>query len=401
MRIPFALATLLLAGACLNPNEAHPSIEGTRRLSVGTTTACALDPAGKVFCWGLNSTLLEYGTASLQTTGTPVAVPISPLKSLGGGWGQHKCGLTGTDAVCWGRGLSGQLGDGTTGASGNPPVTVSVHEQWTDISTGRLITCALNIGGEAFCWGRNQWGEVGDTLLPVNSNQLTPNRVVGGVKFASVAAGWLHACGISTAGTLYCWGNNTSGQLGIGIVDSVPHAPVAIASSLKFRTVALSARSTCAISVDDQLLCWGYNGLGQLGDGTTTTRPAPTLVAVARKWKDVAMGGGFVEGTTVTSPAGMAQGGITHACALDDGGAIFCWGWNGAGQLGDGSKTDRLVPTAVNSSVHFESVALGGAYSCGMSGAAIYCWGANSVGQLGAGSSIADATQPVRVLTSW
>jgi alpha-tubulin suppressor-like RCC1 family protein len=282
-------------------------------------------------------------------------------------------------------------------------VIVSVQEDWADISTGRLITCALNNSGDAFCWGLNQYGEVGDTLLPLSKQQLTPNRVVGGIKFASVVAGWLHSCGISTAGTVYCWGNNVSGQLGIGVADSAVHGkPLPIASSLQFRKIALSARSTCAVSVDGQLLCWGYNGVGQLGDGTTDLRSTPTPVAGSKKWKDVAMSNGFVEGTTATSPTGIVQGGIAHACAIDDADDAYCWGWNGAGQLGDGSTTSRLVPTAVNTTIpFFDSIALGSAFSCGMWDGAIYCWGANTLGQLGTGAGVADATQPVKVFTPW
>jgi alpha-tubulin suppressor-like RCC1 family protein len=396
------VALALLAVGCLNPNESHPSTEGSRRLAAGASTACALDPSGKVFCWGLNSSFFEYGTGALSTSATPIEVPVPPLTSISSGWGQHKCGLADVGAVCWGRGASGQIGNATLGAAGNPPTNVAVQEDWRDISTGRLTTCAVNAEGDAFCWGLNQNGVLGDTLIPLGARQTTPNRVVGGVKFASVVAGWIHTCGISTAGTVYCWGDNTTGQLGIGTTDADAHAmPVPVASTLQFRKIALSARSTCAVTVDDQLLCWGYNGTGQLGDGTTTTRDAPTTVALARKWKDVSVSSGFVEGTAATAPAGLSQGGAAHACAVDDAGAVYCWGWNAAGQLGDGSRADQLAPTPVNSTVHFSSVALGSAYSCAMSGTAIYCWGSNAVGQLGAGSALADATQPVRVLTGW
>jgi alpha-tubulin suppressor-like RCC1 family protein len=394
-------ATAVIVGACQTLNEPNPSIEGSRRLAVGAATACALDPVGKVFCWGVNSNLLEYGTTTVLSSGTPVAVPVPQLLSISGGWGQHKCGLTSSGAICWGRGLNGQLGDGTAGATGNPPANVAVQEPWVDISTGRLTTCALNSAGDAFCWGLNQFGEVGDTLLPLSTRQLTPNRVVGGVKFSTVVAGWLHTCGISTAGIAYCWGNNTSGQLGIGVIDSVAHGkPLPVASTLHFAKIAMSARSTCAVSTDGQLLCWGYNGLGQLGDGTTDTHGSPTPVSGTKKWKDVAMGNGFVEGTVAVGPTGLAQGGTTHACAIDDSDATYCWGWNGAGQLGDGSTTTRQVPTAISSTLKFNSLGLGSAYSCGTTSSGIYCWGANSVGQLGIGTT-QDAAQPVKVLTGW
>ena len=395
------LVGLLFITACRDPNEPDPIPGGSRRLSVGSTTACALDPAGLVYCWGGNSNYLEYGSAVVPASGTPVSVPVPKLTSFGGGWGQHKCGLVQSDAVCWGRGQSGQLGNGNLGAAGNPPATVAVMEKWVDISTGRLTTCALNSDAEAFCWGLNQSGEVGDTLLAQSARQLIPNRVVGGIKFSSVVAGWLHSCGISTAGVIYCWGNNTSGQLGLGVIDTAPHAiPGPIASLSKFRKVALSARASCAITDGDDLYCWGYNGVGVIGDGTTITRSAPTRIGAGNKWKDVAMGVGLVEGTVAVAPTGLSQGGIAHACAIDDGGSVYCWGWNGAGQLGDGTTISRLEPTAVLSSIKFDSIALGSVYSCGTSGSSIYCWGSNSFGQLGIGTT-QDAYQPVKVLTSW
>lgn len=398
--VGLALA-VLLAAACQSPNEAVPISEGSRTLSVGAATACALDPHGSVYCWGANTNYLEYGSSAVLSSGTPIAVPVPTLRSIGSGWGQHKCGLTTNGAVCWGRGSSGQIGDGSLGAIGNPPTAVAVQENWVDISTGRLTTCALNAAGDAFCWGLNQYGEVGDTLLPLGSRQSTPNRVVGGLKFATVVAGWLHTCGISTAGIAYCWGNNTSGQLGIGTIDTDPHAePTPIASPLQFSKIALSARATCAVSIDGQLLCWGYNGLGQLGDGTIDLHSTPMPVSGSKKWKDVAMSNGFVEGTTAVGPSGIVQGGTAHACAIDDADAVHCWGWNGAGQLGDGTTTSRLVPMPILSNVKFSSIALGAAYSCGMSGAGIYCWGANSIGQLGIGST-QDSSVPQKVLAGW
>src|SRR5436190_18404542 len=108
---PLAVAGILLGGSCQNPNEAGADITGTRRLSVGAATACALDPTGKVYCWGVNSSQMEYGSYDVLASESPVAIPMAPLRSLSSGWGQHRCGLTATVAVCWGRGQSGQIGN--------------------------------------------------------------------------------------------------------------------------------------------------------------------------------------------------------------------------------------------------------------------------------------------------
>src|SRR5690349_21280893 len=104
---PALIGAILAIGACSNPNEADPIPEGSRRLSVGPATACALDPQGSVYCWGANTSLLEYGASSVPASPTPIAVPVQRLRSISGGWGQHRCGLTGTEAICWGRGQNG------------------------------------------------------------------------------------------------------------------------------------------------------------------------------------------------------------------------------------------------------------------------------------------------------
>ncbi|HET9425169.1 MAG TPA: hypothetical protein VFO55_07355 [Gemmatimonadaceae bacterium] len=398
---------LLLPMAVLGCLEQGPDASlDSRRLSVGEATACALDRDGGVFCWGRNAQYLEYGVSpgDVPPSSTPVAVPIPRLTALGGGVSQHMCGLLPTGgAVCWGRGGRGQMGNGAAGFTGNPPTSVQSNAEWTSIGVGRLTACAVATTGEGFCWGLNQLGELGDSSLVYGEAQTAPNKVSGGITFASVVPGWLHTCGISTAGALYCWGSNSSGQLGIGSSDSDPHPrPLLVPFAQPVRKVSLSARSTCAITADDRAWCWGYNGVGQLGDGTSNQRLEPTPVGAEVKFTDIAMSSGFADGMqpAITPPSGLAQGGVAHTCAVSTARTVYCWGWNGAGQLGIGTTISQPLPTVVSGASGVGSVALGGAYSCAITDSDLLCWGSNYTGQLGNGTYV-DSPVPVRVAFPW
>jgi alpha-tubulin suppressor-like RCC1 family protein len=399
------LATPLMLGACVDSGPKAAS-DG-RRLFVGESTACALDRDGAVWCWGRNSEYFEYGVnpSVLAPSSTPVAVPVPRLMSLAGGPSSHVCGLReGGEAICWGRGGVGQLGSGSTSLTGNAPATVLFSGTMTDIRVGRLTTCGLVAPGDAYCWGLNQSGELGDTLVGAGEQVQQPNKVVGGVTFSSVVPGWTHTCGVSTAGAIYCWGDNTRGQLGIGTIDDDDHPrPLLVPYPAAFRSVALSARSTCALTTDDRILCWGYNGAGQLGDGTTTSRAEPAPIASDLKFREVAVSSGFGGAPAIglVNPTGLTQGGIAHACGVTDTGIVFCWGWNGNGQLGDGTTTQRLSPTLVPGLNGVTSIALGGAFSCATTENALACWGYNYFGQLGDGKPTIDSPVPVTVNFPW
>ena len=379
-----------------------PAPASSRRLSVGELTACALDPNGKVYCWGLNSGSYEEFGAPVTTLpggSTPMAVPMPALASISGGNAQHMCGiLRGGSAVCWGRNSFGELGGGVAVSLGNPPIAVEGVTAWSDIYVSRLNTCGVTPSGAGYCWGINQDGEVGVASVAITDVVSVPTTPVdGGLTFTTIVAGWLHSCGITTLGVVYCWGGNANGQLGIGAVDSTLHrTPTAISSVDRFIQLSLGATQTCGITTDHRAMCWGENGTGQLGDGTRTVRASPTPVAGGLKFVAIATASGFAGAMTATAPS-TVTGGNAHSCALTEDGAAYCWGWNGSGQLGDGTTTDRLTPVAVSGNVTLTSIALGGVHSCGMRGNAVWCWGSNRNGQLGNGGT-ADSSVPVQVL---
>lgn len=394
--VPLAAAVVLIAG-CDGSTDPGPAIASGRRLAVGELTVCALTNAGGTDCWGANGTYIEYGSA--QTPPTNVPAPIGngvTLKAISSGGAQFMCGITvdGT-GVCWGRGGVGQMGLGTDGSASNIAAPMTNGIKWKQISTGRLIACGIDEGGVAYCWGLNQRGEVGGPT--VRDTVREPAAINSTATFRKVSAGWLHACGISTSGDMYCWGSNTEGQLGGGTTDTSAHpVPSLVPGGKKWIDVATSARTTCGLAADSTAWCWGYNPSGQVGDNSIVSRSSPTAVASTLKFAQIEMSSGFGNGGPVVPASGNVAGAWGHTCALTAAGAAWCWGWNAYGQLGDGTKTDRLAPVAVQGSLAFGTLGLGGASSCGMSGNVIRCWGANYYGQLGNGS-YTDSPTPVIV----
>lgn len=392
------LGVIVYAIACSDDVTGPAPGSDVRRLMVSENATCALDPSGTVFCWGVNGNFLEFGSDAIDGSFTPVAVPVPKLAWLARGVGTHLCGITTErDAVCWGRGTFGQLGHGTPGATGNPPSTVQGSVVWADVAVGRITTCGHSEDGTGFCWGHNQRGEVGGADVPIGERVLSPRAVDGGFNFKQVVAGWLHACGIKSTGEALCWGGNNSGQLGIGRADTVAYrTPQTVVGGHQFERLTLGSRYTCGITTTGDALCWGGNATGQLGDGTTTARAEPTPVATTVKFAQIAAGSGFASSATVAPPTEL-QGGAGHTCALTGAGKAYCWGWNGDGQLGDGSVQDRLAPVEVKGNLAFSTISLASANTCGMRGNGVWCWGSNLRGQLGRDTFGASAVEPVPV----
>jgi alpha-tubulin suppressor-like RCC1 family protein len=335
-------------------------------LTTGAYHSCGITGGGAGFCWGRNAEG-SLGDGSLQDRGTPV--PISgglTLASVSGGIA-HSCGLTREGvAYCWGDNAAGQLGDGSH-APRTSPTRVATAARFASISAGWSHTCALTYGGHAYCWGGNDLGQLGTGS---GGPSTAPLAVHGDLRFVSLdVGGGNHGCGRTADGTLYCWGSNSSGQLGLG--TSVPHvaAPVRVATALVFRTVDTGWEHSCGIATDNRAYCWGLNQHGQLGDGTTISRNLPTSVALA------------------TSLAAVEAGTAYHTCALTAAGAAYCWGANEAGELGDGTFIDRSTPVLVGGRHDFVAIGGGDFHSCARARhGGLYCWGENSAGQLGDGS---------------
>jgi alpha-tubulin suppressor-like RCC1 family protein len=236
------------------------------------------------------------------------------------------------------------------------------------IANGQYHSCAITSSGAVRCWGENGSGQLGDGNRPINA--YTPQEVVGIGDATAIAAGHNHTCAIDGAGGLACWGYNGDGRLGDGTtaINDEPVDVVGLASGVT--AVAAGQYHTCAITGElGGLKCWGGNGDGQLGDGTTTNRSEPVDV--------VGLSAGVVAVAT----------GAWHTCAVMNTGSVKCWGYNYYGQLGNGTTTDVPVPVDVLGVVGATAVSAGGHHSCTLALGGVQCWGFNGNGQLGDGTN--------------
>jgi alpha-tubulin suppressor-like RCC1 family protein len=291
----------------------------------------------------------------------------------------HRCALDAAGAAyCWGVNDQGRLGDGTTTAR-TSPVPVSGGVVFVSLTAGATHTCGLDTAGHAWCWGNNGRSALGDGTTEVE--QHVPVAVAaptGGspLTFSLLTAGWIHTCGLGTDGVAWCWGDNTEGELG-NLTPLGSNRPTRVAGGRLFRALSAEALHTCALASDGAAYCWGKNDEGELGTGTTTASATPVAVA-----------GGFRY--TAIAASGL-DGPDSHTCAATTTG-MGCWGDNTAGQLGDGTTTDRLTPSVVAGTV-FERLAGGLQFTCGLTSAGTaWCWGTNPRGELGNGTTTSQSS---------
>ena len=297
-------------------------------VAAGGSHTCAVTRGEGVSCWGSNAHG-QLGNGSTTDSAQPVAVTaLEPgVRAIVAG-SDHTCALMASGSVwCWGRNDAGQLGNDSTVAS-TTPVSVSELGAVARITAGAKHTCAVTTGGAVWCWGDNAFGQLGSGAV---ARSLVPVPVSGLPKgMATVAAGDGHTCAVTAAGSLWCWGDNTSGQLGIGTTTS-SLLPVAVPTlQAGVAALAAGAQHTCAVTSSGIVSCWGLNAMGQLGDGSGTNRLSPTPVPSA--------------GDDLL----VVSAGASHTCALARDGRVLCWGSNTAGQLGDETTSNRPRPDTVS-----------------------------------------------------
>ena len=430
------LAVAVLFSACNDPvsssgegpktSDPPPAIQSV----VTGAHTCALTITGAAYCWGYNAN----GQLGNNGTGTITATPVRTVgdivfESLSvSKVDDVSCGLsTSGAAYCWGKNDKGQLGNNNTGTVTATPVRTVGGIVFASVSVSKVddVTCGLSTSGAAYCWGKNDRGQLGDGTT---TRRLVPTPVAGGLRFKSLAVGTGHACAVAVSGIAYCWGSSPNGAFGDGSTGT-RLTPMISAPGLTFESIVAGGDYTCALTTVGAAYCWGVGALGQLGDGAVEMRTTPVAVEGGLAFRALAGAGQGVCGLTTDGKAYCwghnfygtvgdgtvmrrltpvpVSGDLTFrslsagwqtVCGVTDFGASYCWGYN-FGALGDGDIEHSSVPVPVVGGQSFRSVAAGTGYACAVTTTnAVVCWGSNNDGELGDGTT---QTRLVPVAVHW
>jgi hypothetical protein len=360
-------ATLLMAMAvALTPTVAVST-------SWAETAASAQSPGAVAFGFNGNG---ELGNGDITSSDAPVAVALSGATAISAG-GYHSLALLDTGTVrAWGYNGYGELGDGTNLTSDTPVEVQGLHGV-TAISAGEFHSMALLSSGNVMAWGANNEGQLGDgstagTNVPIQVSGLSGVTAISAGGCGAFPEG--HSLALLSNGRVMAWGDNQYGQLGDG---NTVNSDVPVDVSGLSEVVAISAGEffSLALLKDGTVVAWGRNDIGQLGDGGT--KESDTPVAVNQ------LGG--VAAISAGGCGGAAEG---HSLALLNSGTVEAWGYNGYGQLGNGTTTDSDVPVEVKGVSDATAVSAGASHSLAvLSTGAVMAWGGNYSGQLGTGSN--------------
>ncbi|MCI0535047.1 MAG: Ig-like domain-containing protein [Verrucomicrobiales bacterium] len=359
-------------------------------LAAGAYHTVAIKADGTLWAWGYNS----QGQLGDPRTDFGAAFDLRKPAQIGRetDWLTVEAGFSHTVALkkdgslwTWGFNGDGQLGDGTQNDR-SMPAQLGSDKDWKWISAGSGHTLAIKTDGSLWSWGGNRNGQLGDGTREA---RLTPVRVGTGTDWFVVVAGSNHTLALKTDGTLWAWGSNSSGKLGDGSGEE-QLTPVWIGTDKDWSYLAAFAGSSFAVKTDGSLWAWGSNSSGQLGDGTTNRRETPTRIGLGNDWDMLGGGSAF------DFPS-LADYTFTLGLKLD--GSLWGWGANQAGQLGDGTKEQRLEPVRIGPDKDWTVIAAGDEHSIGLKAdGSLWGWGDNNrFGQLGIWPDIDNKSVPVRI----
>ncbi len=413
-------------------------IDNAISLAIGTFYSCAVLTDHTAKCWG-NNNYGQLGDGTTTDQHTPVVVMqdsstvLANVLQLSAGY-HHPCAIVGTaesnKVKCWGENNQGQLGDGSTTDS-LYPVTVSGISDAKQVVSNRGYrgdnSCALLNSGKLFCWGRNDYGQIGDGTT---DERHSPVEITLGEEVLSVDLGgsynYFHSCALLISGKLKCWGDNSKGQLGDGTTTS-SNSPVLVTDISSAIGITTGYQLSCAILSSGDVRCWGDNRYGQLGNGTNRQSLHPQTVleikamkiqatyyhAFAITQENFLMGWGdnFYNKLGVPDVVNyqevfqdekptikkLVSSNMNQGFLATDG-TFWTWGFNAYGQLGSGSYADSSLPLKVASSDNIVDATIGSKHSCFITSTGkAKCFGDNSEGQLGDGTN---TSSPIPVVVN-
>ena len=319
-----------------------------KQVACGNAHVVAIKTDGTLWTWGGNS----YGQLGINLSGSTIG-RTTPVTTIAGGtnWKQVACGNYHTLAIktdgtlwSWGYDNSGQLGDNSTLGRNSPSTTFAGGTNWKQVACGNNYTAAIKTDGTLWTWGQNPYGQLGINIA-AGSNRLTPvTTFAGGTNWKQVTCGGNNTTAIKTDGTLWIWGLNNFGQIGDNTTGSSRCTPVTtFAGGTDWKQVKCGGNQfTTAIKTDGTLWVWGSNSQGQLGINTPLDRPTPvTTFAGGTNWKQVSTG-------------------YQHTATIKTDGTLWTWGRNSYGGLGVNDTTQRPTPvTTFAGGTNWKQVASG------------------------------------------
>lgn len=376
-----------LAGQCVVP----PSL---RDLDVGGFHACGVKSDGTAWCWGLNSSG-QLGDTSTDDAAEPIrawdgtgGIPdIASIIGIATGGPLDGKGFTcallnasnNNRVECWGIGGAGQMGNGDTNDAKDAPVTVTLGNgnnllNVTQVTAGLAHACALKDDGTVWCWGEGSSGQLGNGASQDSSVAVRVQRFND---FVHIDAGSTHTCGVRQGGQAVCWGSNGKGQLGDG-TRAGKNTPARAGSFGNALKIAAGEEHSCVVLDTGAMKCWGRDDKDQLGAGNPGDSNDP------------------VDVLDLTDAVYVAASGES-TCAITSTQALYCWGENDQGQLGLGNKTRQDRPAAVTTITDALLVEMSPEHTCVVRSTSVSCFGKGDGGQLGDGQS-KNETAPVQVL---
>ena len=263
-------------------------------------------------------------------------------------------------------------------AKAKVPVAVTDLSGVTALAAGGHHSCALLVDGTMKCWGDNSSGQLGNGRSARTTQPVPVSNVTGTSAVTAIASGAAHSCELLANGTVACWGDNAQGALGNGALDD-SSVPVPVTGLSRAIAVVSGRHFSCALILGGTVQCWGFNVFGELGNGqvgVTSTVPVP----VSDLTDVIALGSGD-----------------HHTCAASVSGTVKCWGWNLHGQLGNNSNTDAATPVAVDDLGGVTALTAEDFDSCALlADGTVRCWGYGFFGELGNGMA-SDSWRPVAV----
>jgi len=321
-----------------------------KQVACGNNHTAAIKTDGTLWTWGSNGN----GQLGINNAATTSSTPVTTFAG-GTNWKQVACGAANVAAIktdgtlwTWGLNTSGQLGDNTAINRSTPVTTFAGGTNWKQVSSGFNHTAAIKTDGTLWTWGQNGTGQLGNNTTTDRSTPVTTSA--GGANWKQVTCGSGYTSAIKTDGTLWTWGFNTNGQLGINNTTTPILTPVTtFAGGTNWKQVSSGVYNAAAVKTDGTLWTWGINSDGQLGDNTSTDRSTPvTTFAGGTNWKQVA-------------------GGTSHTAAIKTDGTLWTWGLNDFGALGDNTFSRRSTPvTTFAGGANWKQVSSGGLHTAAL-----------------------------------